>query len=566
MQLRTPMSQQPANLHSDWSRTLHGFEHGAESPVVGGSGRSKFVPVGARIGKGGQVFQTNLGAGLGDLVVKRFTWGAELPEQVVLDFTREATTVANLRHPHIAQVVDAGTLGDGTPFVVMERLSGMTLEEAARSGPLPAAEILPILRGVASALSAAHAAGIAHGQVRADNVFIAQAGVPARPCPKLLDFGVARLVTGGRAIGLRGDDALSGAPARTDLELGGRAGERADQLALATLACRIVGGMVTPAVYQTLFRAMNPDPSRRFGTIMAFIEALEDAFVNDAAGGSPKNAAEVTTLLGTVIPGSASRPVSVGAQIRVAAARPSSNAPTAALASAPSSLTQQFFAEGEQLDNAHAAGQAGQAETNVDEGNLAPRARVPRSRPQMILAALLALGSVAVIAGTAVSLANTSASESPTAQISPRAAVARPEATEAPLVQVPARARERARETAVAVGRGSRMRSLSPAPAKAPATPAGSARPAAVEPPAPPPPPALPAEAATAATDRSPPEVTPAAPSNEGVAQPGDEPRTAPSQELPTPSEPAESAPAPRGPDKEPPTSAPESPAPAERV
>jgi serine/threonine protein kinase len=558
LQLRMSMSQEPLNRHSDWSRTLHGFEREAESPLVRGFGGEKFVPVGARVGKGGQVFETNVGAGLGDLVVKLFTWGAELPERVVRDFTREAMTVASLRHPHIARIVDAGTMGDGTPFVIMERLVGITLEEVASRGPLPTAEIGRILRGIASALSAAHAVGIAHGQVRADNVFIAQVGRHERPCPKLLDFGVARLAAGGRAIGPGGTDVGS---ARPELELGGRAGERADQLALATLARRLIGGVPTPAVEQVLFRATSADPSRRFGTIMAFIETFENAFENVSNGVSPTNVSAMTIPMGA-IPGSASRPVSFGTPLRVAANSPSSSAPATAIASSPSSLTQQFFADGDQLDSAHAGGHADHAETNVeeeDDGDLGTRARVPRSRPQMILAAALALGSVALIAGTVIALADKPAGRSPTAQISPLAGVVRPDALPAPSVQSRPRALEREGGAAVVVSR--RLRRPS-APAKAAVTPAGSPGPAAVELSAPPTPPAAAAQAATAATDRRPPEVTPAAQNNEAAAQPANEATSAPVQEPPKPSDP-ESEPAVQTPETESPSSVPEPLAPA---
>jgi serine/threonine-protein kinase len=451
-------------------------------------------------------------------------------------------------------------MGDGTPFVIMERLAGITLEEAASRGPLPTAEIWPILRGIASALSAAHAAGIAHGQVRADNIFIAQAGRDERPCPKLLDFGVARLATGGRGIGPGGTDVDS---ARPELDLGGRAGERADQLALARLAHRLIGRVATPTVEEVLFRATSADPSRRFGTIMAFIEALENAFVNASTGVSPKNASEMTIPMGA-IPGSARRPVSFATSLRVAAHGPSNSAPATAPASTPSSLTQQFFAEGDQLDSAHAASHADPAETNVeeeDDGDLGTRAvRVPRSRPQMIVAAALALGSVALIAGTVVALANKPAGGSPTAQISPLAGVVRPDALSAALVHSPAPARERERETAVLVNRRARRPS---APAKAAVTPAGSPGPAAVELGAPPPPPALAAEAATAATDRRPPEEPPAAPSNEGAAQPANEATTVPVQEPPKPSDREESEPAVPSPETESPPSVPEPPPPA---
>jgi serine/threonine-protein kinase len=502
-----------------------------------------------------------VGAGLGYLVVKLFTWGAERPEQVVRDFTRDVMSVANLRHPHIAQVVDAGTLGDGTPFVIMERLTGMILEEATSGGRLPTAEIWPILRGIATALSAAHAAGIAHGQVRADNIFIAQADRHERPCPKLLDFGVAWLATGGRAIGLGGTEVGS---ARTELGLGGRAAERADQLALATLARRLIGGVATPAVEQVLLRATSADPSRRFGTVMAFIETLENAFVNVSTGVSPKNASDMTIPMGAAIPASPTRAVSFGTPLRVAAIGPSSSAPATALANTPSSLTQQFFAEGDELDSAHAGSHAHHAETNVeeeDDGDLVTReARVPRSRPQMILAASLALGSVALIAGTVVALVSKPAGRSPTAQISPAAGVVRPDPLSAPLVQSRSRAPEREREAAVVISRRVRRPS---APAKAAVTPAGSPGPAAADLSAPPDPTALAAEAATAPTDRRPPEVTPAAPNNEGTAQPANEATTAPVQEPPKPSDPEENAPAVHAPETDSPSSAPEPPAPA---
>ena len=268
----------------------------------------RFVPIGARVGRSGQVFETEGRAGLGGRVVKLFTWAAGLPAQVVQDFTREAMRVADLHHPHVVQVLDAGTLGDGTPFVVMERLAGMTLDEAASGRSLPMAEVLPILRGVGSALGAAHAAGVAHGQLRADNVFIADLATYGSGCPKLLDFGVARLVPGGHAIG------------RGALELGRRAGERADQLALATLAWRLLGAMPAPAIQRVLMRAMSPDPSQRFGSVTALVEALEEASVNGATVGLATNAGAVRTLRRRNPPGPASRRADTGARERTVVA------------------------------------------------------------------------------------------------------------------------------------------------------------------------------------------------------------------------------------------------------
>jgi eukaryotic-like serine/threonine-protein kinase len=391
------MSQQIQHRNSGWPRTLHGSGDTDESTAIGDSWEPKFAPIGPRVGRSGQVFETDGRAGL---VIKLFTWAAGLPVQVVRDFTREAMRVADLHHPHVAQVLDAGTLGDGTPFVVMERLAGMTLDEAANGRSLPIAEVLPILRGVGSALCAAHAAGVAHGELRADNVFIADVARYGPGYPKLLDFGVARLAAAARPIG-RGVE-----------ELGLRAGERADQLALATLAWRLLGAMPPPGIQRVLLRGMSPDPSQRFGSVNALVEALEQASLNAATAGLTPKADAVRTLVGATIP-------------------VSTDAPRPGLASSPSSLTQQFFAEGEQLELAHAVGQtsdagAGTEEEEEDELEIAAAPRVPRSRAQMIAVPLLALGSMAVIGWTIVSLASKPVGDPRAAESSPAPAVARP--------------------------------------------------------------------------------------------------------------------------------------------
>ena len=279
------MSQQIQNRNPGWPQTLHGATHVEDPTPNDDSWEPKFVSIGARVGRSGQVFEADGRTGLGGRVVKLFTWAAGLPAQVVQDFTREAMRVADLHHAHVAQVLDAGTFGDGTPFVVMERLAGMTLDEAISGRSLPIAEVLPILRGVGAALSATHAAGVAHGQLRADNVFIEDRAAAGRAFPKLLDFGVARLAAEAHEIGQGGH------------VLGHRAAERADQLALATLAWRLLGPTSAP-VQLVLLRAMSPDPSQRFGSVAGLVEALEEASVSAVAPGRATKANAVRTLAG----------------------------------------------------------------------------------------------------------------------------------------------------------------------------------------------------------------------------------------------------------------------------
>ncbi|MBN8612845.1 MAG: serine/threonine protein kinase, partial [Deltaproteobacteria bacterium] len=109
-------------------------------------------------------------------------------------FEREALMAARLGHPNIAQVLDFGRLGDGTSFMVMERVPGETLarllERERRVVPLRAADIV---RQGLEGLEAAHAAGIVHRDIKPGNVMtLREAG--GRDVVKVLDFGVARLM------------------------------------------------------------------------------------------------------------------------------------------------------------------------------------------------------------------------------------------------------------------------------------------------------------------------------------------------------------------------------------
>jgi serine/threonine protein kinase len=99
----------------------------------------------------------------------------------------EARTLAQLSHPNLVQVFDAGTDGGGRPWVVMEYVDGDTLSEAMRKGPLPIARVTEIGIAVADALAHVHATGLVHRDVKPGNVLLGRV-------PKLTDFGIARLV------------------------------------------------------------------------------------------------------------------------------------------------------------------------------------------------------------------------------------------------------------------------------------------------------------------------------------------------------------------------------------
>jgi serine/threonine-protein kinase len=115
--------------------------------------------------------------------------------EMVRRFVAEARAVNQIRHRNIIDIFAFGQLDDGRHYYVMEYLEGMTLEQyITERGPMGLGEAIPILRQLARALDAAHSKGIAHRDLKPDNVFMAMDEDGAGQ-PKLLDFGIAKLLS-----------------------------------------------------------------------------------------------------------------------------------------------------------------------------------------------------------------------------------------------------------------------------------------------------------------------------------------------------------------------------------
>jgi tRNA A-37 threonylcarbamoyl transferase component Bud32 len=102
-------------------------------------------------------------------------------------FLREARTIASLEHPAIVPVYDFGE-EDGRPFLVMRYLSGGSLAERIRKGPIPIAEAAKVLVRIGGALESAHAKGIVHRDIKPSNILFDPSGEAY-----LTDFGIALL-------------------------------------------------------------------------------------------------------------------------------------------------------------------------------------------------------------------------------------------------------------------------------------------------------------------------------------------------------------------------------------
>jgi serine/threonine protein kinase/tetratricopeptide (TPR) repeat protein len=118
-----------------------------------------------------------------------------IPEDLVNDrkalerFMREARAASQLNHPSICTIYDIEDDSNGQPFIVMEKLEGVSLKDRLLSGePLDLEEILDIGIQVADALAACHAKGIIHRDIKPANIFVTNTGQV-----KILDFGLAKL-------------------------------------------------------------------------------------------------------------------------------------------------------------------------------------------------------------------------------------------------------------------------------------------------------------------------------------------------------------------------------------
>src|SRR5919202_94546 len=117
-------------------------------------------------------------------------------------FRREARAVAQLNHPHVVTVIDAGE-DDGAPYIVFEYVEGETLKERIRRlGRLPVSEAVAYAIEIGRALECAHANKLVHRDVKPQNVLIDPDGRA-----KVTDFGIARsleskgLTATGRVLG-----------------------------------------------------------------------------------------------------------------------------------------------------------------------------------------------------------------------------------------------------------------------------------------------------------------------------------------------------------------------------
>jgi serine/threonine protein kinase/tetratricopeptide (TPR) repeat protein len=192
-------------------------------------------------------------------------------EHVVKRFFQEAQAAARINHPGIVGVFDVGHAEDGRAYIVMERLSGETLNvRLERVKNLPLNDTLQVVRQLASVMKAAHERGIVHRDLKPDNLFLVEDPmVEGGERIKVLDFGLAKLAADTATV-LTAQGMVFGTPgymAPEQCRDSGKVDERVDLYAIGCIMYRCLCGNppFVGAALDVLRAHMNtpPVPPRR---------------------------------------------------------------------------------------------------------------------------------------------------------------------------------------------------------------------------------------------------------------------------------------------------------------
>jgi eukaryotic-like serine/threonine-protein kinase len=126
-----------------------------------------------------------------EVAIKLVRYGQD-SAPVVARFKQERQILAGLDHPNIARLLDGGTTDRGVPYFVMELIQGEPIDDYCKAHDLPTHARLKLFLDVCSAVQYAHQRLIIHRDIKPGNILVTSEGVP-----KLLDFGIAKILESG---------------------------------------------------------------------------------------------------------------------------------------------------------------------------------------------------------------------------------------------------------------------------------------------------------------------------------------------------------------------------------
>jgi serine/threonine-protein kinase len=233
---------------------------------------------------------------------------------------REARALTASRHPGIVDVLDGGFLEDGTPYLVMEKLEGRTLEGllAART-KLTAGETATVMVQICDALDIVHRAGVVHRDLKPDNLFIVR-DRDGQERVKVVDFGTAQLEAGGDGK-LSSHGAILGTPAYMapeQLLAEGDVDSRADVYALgATLVECLTGRLAYEGSYQQVLLQVcgddtPPNVRGRFPEIPEALARISERALAKTRGERFPSVVDLARAIHEAVPGAPSHTTFLG--------------------------------------------------------------------------------------------------------------------------------------------------------------------------------------------------------------------------------------------------------------
>jgi serine/threonine protein kinase len=174
-------------------------------------------------------------------------------DDVLLRFAAERHILARLEHPNIARLLDAGTTDDGLPYFVMEYVAGAPVTQYVREHEFPIEQTIALFLKICAAVEVAHRSRVIHRDLKPSNILVNADGEP-----KLLDFGIAKLLSPGENsadVTASGETRLTpicASPEQTD---GRPITEASDVYALGALLYELLSG-------QKPYRFSTAHPSR----------------------------------------------------------------------------------------------------------------------------------------------------------------------------------------------------------------------------------------------------------------------------------------------------------------
>lgn len=198
-----------------------------------------------------------------------------LDDDTIRRFRHERQILARLEHPNIARMLDAATTADGTPFLVMEFVDGVSIDRYCAAGNLSPRAKLALFEKICGAVAYAHRNLIVHRDLKPRNILVTADGVP-----KLLDFGIAKLLSETSDPDATSAAIMTPGYASPEQLAGGAITTASDIYTLGVILYELLAGdrISTPRrrlpgdMENVVAMALRTEPERRYGSVSDFAD------------------------------------------------------------------------------------------------------------------------------------------------------------------------------------------------------------------------------------------------------------------------------------------------------